>query len=154
MEKKYKVAEIQVSYLPKKSNKPKLTSSQEAYEVLKTFFPKETIGLQEKFMAMYLNNAHRVIGVYPLSTGGITGTIADVRLILSVALKTAATAMIIAHNHPSGSLKPSIADQKITRIIGDAAKIMDIKLLDHFIITGDEYYSFADNGLISYNSFD
>jgi DNA repair protein RadC len=154
MNKKLNVAEIQVRYFPTKSDNPSLSSSKEVYTVLKSFFPVETIELQESFLVMYLNNRNSVIGVCPLSIGGITGTVADVRLILSVALKTAATAIILAHNHPSGSLKPSVADEKITKVIGDASKIMDIKLLDHFIVAGDEYFSFADNGMITYDSFD
>lgn len=98
---------------------------------------------------MYLNHRKKVIGVYRLSKGGITGTVADIRLVLSVALKTLATSIVIAHNHPSGNLNPSTADVKITMQLNDACKLMEIELLDHLVITqGEEFYSFKDNGIM------
>ena len=147
---KDRVSEIQVSYRPAICNKPIIISALDAYVELVEFFPKDTISLQEKFVAMYLNRANRVLGVYQLSTGGLTGTVADIRLVLSVALKTAATGIIIAHNHPSGNLKPSVADLEITRRIKEGGKILEIVLLDHLIISpiGRSYYSFADDGLL------
>ncbi len=83
-----------------------------------------------------------------LSKGGIRGTIADVRLILSVALKTLASGLILANNHPSGSLKPSEADKQITSKIRQAAKLLDIELLDHIIISSEGYCSFMDEGIL------
>ena len=81
--------------------------------------------------------------------GGITGTVADIRLILAVALKSAATGIVLAHNHPSGNVKPSAADLELTKKIKDAAAVMDIRLLDHIIISPwGEYFSFADEGMI------
>ena len=99
---------------------------------------------------MYLNHSHKVLGIYLVSIGGMTCTIADVRLILSVALKTAATGIMIAHNHPSGSLKPSQIDINLTTKIKEAGNLMDIKLLDHIIITpvDRQYFSFSDEGLL------
>jgi DNA repair protein RadC len=90
------------------------------------------------------------LGFTLVSIGGLTGTIADIRLILSVALKTAATGIMLAHNHPSGALSPSHADRAITSKINEAAKLMDIKLLDHIILSPEdgEYYSFADEGVL------
>lgn len=145
-----RVSEIQVSYQPAIGNKPIIVSALDAYVELIEFFPQSTIALQEKFVAMYLNRANRVLGVYQLSTGGMTGTVADIRLVLSVALKVAATGIIIAHNHPSGNIKPSNIDIEITRRIKEGAKILDIKLLDHIIISaiGREYYSFGDEGFM------
>ncbi len=100
-------------------------------------------------MAMYLNRSNRVIGVYHMSTGGITGTVVDIRLLLSVALKTAATGIILAHNHPSGNLKPSEADKELTNKIKKASEYMDIKLLDHLIIAQEgKYFSFNEDGLL------
>ena len=122
--------------------------SREAFDILTTLFPEETICLQEQFVVLYLNRANKVIGSYQLSKGGITGTIADVRLILSVALKTLATGLILAHNHPSGNLKPSEADKQITSKIRQAAKLLDIELLDHIILSSDGYYSFTDEGIL------
>ncbi len=147
---KQNIAEIKVSYLPAKSEKPKITTSQDALKIFRGFFPSDTIQLQEYFMALYLNRANKVIGIYPVSIGGITGTVADTRLILGVALKTAAVGIILAHNHPSGNLKPSHADEDLTNRIKEAARYMDIKVLDHIILAPDDdrYYSFADEGLL------
>jgi DNA repair protein RadC len=149
MESKYKVSEIQVTYKPAIGEKPIICSALDAYNEFKQFFDQGTIALQENFMVMYLNRSSRVLGIYPLSKGGITGTVADIRLILSVALKIAATSIILAHNHPSGSVRPSGTDIELTQKITEAARIMDIKVLDHIILTGaGKYYSFGDEGMI------
>ena len=144
-----KVSEIEVSYRPCIGRKPIIISGLDAYNELINFFPAETIALQETFVVMYLNRANRVIGVYPMSKGGITGTVVDIRLLMSVALKVAATSIILAHNHPSGNLKPSVQDKELTKKIQDACKYFDISVTDHLIIShAGEYYSFADNGLL------
>lgn len=144
------IREISVSYKPRKADRPLITTSLDAMILARQFFPLETIALQETFMAMYLNKANKVIGIYPLSIGGITGTVADIRLILSVALKAAATGIILFHNHPSGSLMPSQPDIALTQKTKEAALYMDIKVLDHIILAPDMgiYYSFADEGLL------
>lgn len=142
------LSEIQVSYKPGlKSSKP-INSSQDAFYILAELFPEETICLQEQFVVLYVNRANKVIGSYQLSKGGLTGTVADVRLILSVALKTLASGLIIAHNHPSGNLKPSEADIGLTKKIKQSAKLMDIELLDHIIISDEGYFSFVDEGIL------
>jgi DNA repair protein RadC len=143
-----KVTEISVSYTPSKAEKPAIASSADAYAMFLEFFPKDTIALQEHFMVMYLNHSNKVLGIYPVSSGGMTGTVADIRLILAVALKTAATGILLAHNHPSGNIKPSRTDIALTVKVREAAKLMDIKLMDHFIISPQKgtYYSFADEG--------
>ena len=144
---KERVAEIQVSYRPAISNKPVIMSALDAFVEMVEFFPSETIALQEKFVVMYLNRCNRVLGVYPLSTGGITGTMVDIRLILSVALKVAATGIILAHNHPSGNLQPSSADKMLTQKIKEACSFLDISVMDHIILNPKgEYASFADEG--------
>jgi DNA repair protein RadC len=140
------VAEIGVVYKPTISDKPIITSSLDAYNVLVNFFPSETLCLQERFVAMYLNRSNRVIGVYHMSTGGITGTVVDVRLLLSVALKTAATGIIIGHNHPSNNLQPSNTDKQLTRKIKEGCSLLDLQLLDHLIITSVGYLSFSEQG--------
>jgi DNA repair protein RadC len=143
------LSEIHVSYKPGLiSSTTTINNSQNAYEILKSLFPADTISLQEQFVVLYLNRANRVIGSYQLSKGGITGAIADVRLILSVALKTLATGLILAHNHPSGNLKPSEADIQLTQKVKDAAKLMDIEVLDHMILSSNGYFSFTDDGII------
>ena len=146
---KERVAEIQVSYLPTTNKKPVVKTAFDAFIELIEFFPLDTISLHERFVAMYLNRSNRVLGVYELSKGGITGTVVDLRLLLSVALKTAATSIIICHNHPSGNLKASTNDIEITHKIKEACKLLDIILLDHLIITaGRKYFSMADEGII------
>ncbi len=142
------IAEIELLYKPSISHKPVISSSLDAYNVLIDFYPKETILLQEHFLVAYLNRFNRVLGVMHLSTGGITGTVADIRLIFGTALKAAASGIIISHNHPSGNLKVSERDRDTTTKIRDAGDILDIKLLDHIIVGHDsQYFSFSDEGL-------
>jgi len=142
-------SEIQVSYYPKKVVGTKITCSEDAYSVLKEFYPTETIGLQERFVVAYLNRAHDVIGVYEASVGSMTCTIVDIRIILSVALKIAATNLIISHNHPSGNLTPSGLDKDLTNKIKEAGKLIDITVLDHIILSHDgKFSSFANQGII------
>lgn len=143
-----KISEIKVSYNTRKIPKEKITSSQKAYEILLNSWSKGTLELHEEFKVILLNNANEVLGIYQLSKGGITGTVVDVRLILSVALKCNAVGIILAHNHPSGVLKPSESDKTITKKIKNASEFMDIKLLDHLIITKNGYFSFSDEGVI------
>jgi DNA repair protein RadC len=150
METKIKISEIKVSYKPTKQAGPKITSSQLAYEYLRMLYDEETVAFQEQFIILYLNRANDVIGAYNAFTGGITGTVADIRIIMGVALKSMACGIIISHNHPSGILKPSSADKELTQRINEAGKMLDITLLDHIIISPYEglFYSFADEGLI------
>lgn len=140
------IAEISISYTPSRYNQSKIQTTEDAYDVLKEFFAQGTIALQEQFVVMYLNAGHNVLGIYTASKTGITRTVADIRLILGVALKTASTAMIIAHNHPSGNLNPSVADEVITKKLKDAAALLDVNLLDHLIVSDKGFYSFADEG--------
>jgi DNA repair protein RadC len=141
--------EITVSYRPNISS-DKVTSVADAYKYLKPFYPDDLIYLQEMFVVMYLNNARNVIGIHKLSTGGMTATIADVRLVLGIGLKVAATGIILSHNHPSGNKQPSLQDEALTARIMEAGKLMEIKLLDHVILSSaeGEYFSFADEGLL------
>jgi DNA repair protein RadC len=143
------ISEIEISYKPKTANHPVVKSSNDAYSYLVHFYPKETIALVEQFTVAFLNRANKILCVQVVSKGGITGTIADPRLIMATALKAAATGIILCHNHPSGNLQASTADIEITKKIESACKFLDIKLLDHIIIspTG-EYYSFIDEGLL------
>jgi DNA repair protein RadC len=142
------IAEISISYKPIITKIKKITSSKDAYDVLYPFFDENTIALQEHFMVMFLNHSNQVLGVYPVSKGGISGTVADVRLILGVALKCAASSIILVHNHPSGNLTPSTADEMLTLKVKHAGEYMDIKLIDHLIVTPlkSKYYSFLDEG--------
>jgi DNA repair protein RadC len=142
-----RIAEIQIIYSPtiKKQFRIKITNSTNAYESLINTWDKNIIELQEEFKILLLNNANEVLGINSLSKGGSKGTVVDIKLLFSIALKTCATAIIIAHNHPSGKLKPSEADIAITKKIRSAGELLDIKLLDHLIITNDGFYSMVDN---------
>ncbi|MFT3843674.1 MAG: JAB domain-containing protein [Lacibacter sp.] len=144
------VPELQVSYY-RSSGKflsEAITSSAAVARFIRTTFSQGEIQLQEQFIVLYLNHANHVIGYYRHSKGSITGTIADIRIILGTALKCAAVSMIVAHNHPSGNLKPSKADEQITSKLKESAALMEIRLLDHLIITMDAHLSFADEGLL------
>ena len=102
---------------------------------------------REEFWAIYLNQSNRVIRKERLSAGGLTGTLVDVRLIMKAALLCNATGMIIAHNHPSGNEKPSGEDNRITEQVKKAAELLNIRLIDHVIITSNTYYSYMDNDM-------
>lgn len=102
----------------------------------------------EVFAVLFLNRANKVNHFQIISEGGITGTVADPRIILKKALEEDAVSIILCHNHPSGSLKPSRADEELTYKIKEAAKFFDIKVLDHLIVSDDGYYSFADEGIL------
>ncbi len=141
------VAEIKISYIPTGRPGKQITCSRDAYLELKNWFTDSTICLQETFIVLYLNQSNHVVAVYEVSRGGLTGTVADPRLILSTALKIAAVGIVIAHNHPSGNLTPSQADLQLTDKIKSAAALLDINLLDHIIMTDVSYLSFADDGL-------
>lgn len=147
---KYQVQEIQVQYNGPIPNAPyTIRRSQDVAEMLQCCWNQHTLGVQESFGVLLLNNAHQVKGFYELSKGGITATMLDIRLLFAVVLKSLSTAIILAHCHPSGALKASAADKEVTRRVQEAAKFLDIMVLDHIIITPfDTYYSFADEGLI------
>lgn len=124
----------------------KITSSVSVFELM-----QPVIGdlPHEEFWIVYLNNSNKVIQKNQLSKGGITGTLVDVRLALKTALEVSATAIILVHNHPSGTLKPSQADKDLTTKLKTAGQSLDIKVLDHLIITENAYFSFADENLIT-----
>jgi len=148
--KQLQVAEIQLSYTSnvKPSLRPKVTSSRDAYNVLKEHWDLGRLELVEQFKVLLTNRANRVLGIFEVSTGGIAGTVADPKLIFVAALKGAATGIILSHNHPSGNLTPSQADIDLTRKIKEGGKLLEIQLLDHIIITSESYYSFSDEGIL------
>ena len=145
-----RVAEVELVYKTKvkASERPKVNSVKECYQLLKKLWNENTIEMQEEFKVMLLNRGNRVIGVYEASAGGITGTVADPRLILAAAIKSLAVSIVLSHNHPSGNLKPSRADEELTQKIKAAAAYHDIRVIDHIIITSEGYYSFADEGVL------
>lgn len=148
--KPWQAAEIQLSYKStvKPSLRPKINASQDAHAVLHQSWNPSTIELFEQFKVLFLNRANRVLGIYELSNGGMSGTVADPKLIFVAALKAGASGIILAHNHPSGNLTPSQADIELTRKIKDGGRLLEIQLLDHIILTTENYYSFADEGIM------
>ncbi len=130
------------------SQRPLIGTSYEAYVLLLHYWNDNKIELVEEFKVLLLNRSSRVLQQYLVSSGGITGTVADPRLIIIAALKVGASSIILAHNHPSGNLQPSKADEDLTQKIKNGAAFLDIKVLDHLILSAEGYYSFADNGTL------
>ena len=146
----YRVAEVELSYRNRvaKSKRKQILDSTTAYRVLRENFSDDTIDYKETFKVLYLNQACQVLGCTTISEGGITNTLADVRMILQGALLTNATGMILAHNHPSGSTRPSREDDALTRKITEASKLLDIRVADHIILSSEDFYSYNDEGRI------
>lgn len=143
-----KVSEIQVIYHPCKMYEATLTTSSDVIAILRTVWDEGRIEMQEEVKVLFVNSSNTVIGFYSLSKGGITSSLVDIRLILSVALKCLATGLILVHNHPGGNLNPSSADLSIVKKLKTACKLLDISLLDSIIITKESYTSFNDEGLL------
>lgn len=122
----------------------KITSSKMVFDIMQPIIGEL---YHEEFWVLFLNNSNKIISKSQLSTGGITGTVVDVRLVFKLALENRATGLILCHNHPSGSLVPSEADKQITNKLKLAGECLDVKVLDHLIITETKYYSFADEGI-------
>lgn len=145
------LGELQVSYKYKSklSERPKVKSSLDAFNIARNFINEDMIGLQEKLIVLYLNNCNTFIGCLNEFSGTLNSTPFDVRMIVGTGIKLMATGAIVIHNHPSGNLKPSKEDIKATEKLSTALNYMDIKLFDHLIITPENrYFSFADEGIL------
>lgn len=144
------IAEVQLSYVTKvkPSERPKIQTSRDSFEILRNTWNADTMELREEMKVMLLNHGHRLLGIYKLSEGGVAGTVADPKLIFAAAIKSNSSAIILAHNHPSGNLQPSQADIQLTKKCKEIGRMLDLVVLDHIIITADAYYSFADDGII------
>jgi DNA repair protein RadC len=145
-----RVAEVELVYKTKikASEQPVIKSVHDCYKLLKELWNENKIEMQEEFKVLLLNRSNKVMGIYEASAGGLTGTVADPRLILAAAIKSLAVSIILSHNHPSGNLQPSKADEELTKKIKMAAAYHDINVTDHIIISSEGYYSFADEGLL------
>lgn len=143
------VAALELGYRRKQSSslqRPIINSSEDAYHAIAEYLIENDV---EKFLIVLLANNNKIIKIVPISNGGIDETLVDRRVIFKAALEYNAVKIILAHNHPSGDLRPSQADINTTRTIIEAGKIMSIQILDHIIIANDDtYYSFLDNGVI------
>lgn len=144
------ISEIELIYKTKvrSSERPQIKSSIDAYQLALSAWDHNKIEFFEQFKVLLLNQAHKALGIYEISSGGIAGTVVDIRLIFSSALKANATAIMMIHNHPSGNLTASENDKHITRKVKEAGRLLDIILLDPLIITTESYYSFADEGAL------
>ncbi len=144
------VSEVELVYKSKvkPSQRPQLESSKDCYQLLLQTWDENRMMFVEQFKVILMNRAHRVLGFYELSTGGVSATVVDIKLVFMAALKANACNLILSHNHPSGNLKPSMADERLTRKIKTAGTLLEIEVLDHIIVTSEGYYSFADEGMI------
>jgi len=145
------IAEVKISYSTKvkSSDRIKITSSATAAEVLRSTWDQDLIEYQEQFRVIFLNNSNKVLGVQNVSTGSMNACIVDAKVIFTAALKTGAASIIVAHNHPSGNLKPSEQDKQQTKKLIEGGKTLDIRVLDHIILSVDSYLSFGDEGLMN-----
>ena len=145
------VAEVQLTY--KNKVKPSqmyvIHSSSDIYAICKTLFDDGIIEHREQFILILMNKANKVLGYVLISSGRLSGTVADPCVIFQACLKANANQFICAHNHPSGNLRPSETDIQLTRKLRDGGKLLDIAMLDHLIITNESFYSFADEGLMN-----
>lgn len=148
MDMDFKVAEVTLQYKPLREKQGKVISSQEAYNILLSTFREGTIEYREYAKVLYLNQQCELVAYNTISEGGISETPVDVRMIMQGALLTNATQIILAHNHPSGNLKPSIQDDQLTERLRKACEIMRVNLVDHLIMTSNGYYSYKDMGRI------
>ena len=146
----YRVTEIQLSYKTsvKASERPKITCSEDAYKIFLKNWNDKTIELREEFKILLLNRANKVLGIVNISAGGISGTVADPKIIFCSALKANSSSIILVHNHPSGNLQPSQADLKLTNNLVQAGKLLEIHVLDHLTISSESYFSMSDEGII------
>lgn len=145
-----KVSEIEIMYRNKvkAKDRTRITSSSDAHDLIREYWNEESIELNESFKYLLLNRANDALGIVNHSKGGIAGTVVDVRLIFAAAIKANATGLILAHNHPSGNLKPSYQDIQLTKRVKEAGMLLDIQLLDHLILSSESYLSMADQGLV------
>jgi DNA repair protein RadC len=142
-------SEITVTYRHKikPSLMPKLACSQDSVDVLRMVW-SDRLEHVEEFVVICLNRANRMLGWAKVSSGGLSGTVADPKVIFQIALKSNASSIILAHNHPSGNVQPSEMDIRLTRKNKEAGLMLDLQVIDHIILTSEGYYSFADEGTL------
>jgi DNA repair protein RadC len=146
-----KVSDIKIIYTPKikHSKLPEIFNAHQAYNLFMESWDIGKIYLVEQFKAMYLNSNGKVLGIFEVSSGGLTYTQVDARLIFLGAIKCCATSIVLAHNHPSGNREPSESDLRITRRLKEAGRLLEINVWDHLIITPEDYTSMRVLGMIT-----
>jgi DNA repair protein RadC len=150
VEELFAVTEIELIYRnPKKpKDRPRITDSRKAFDLFQQIWDQNKIELVEQFRIMLLDQNNSCIGLSHVSTGGMTSCIVDPKVVFGTAIKAKATGIILAHNHPSGNLKPSVVDNQLTEKLVEAGKLLDVRVLDHLIVGADGYFSWADEGLM------
>lgn len=146
--KKIKLPQLKVKVRATKGDEFYIKNSDDVVKVLRNIFNADTLQWTEEFIVVCLNRAHKVIGYYKVGSGGFSGVVCDPKVIMTMALQSSASALIVAHNHPSGNINPSEADKTMTDKINGACKLLDMTLLDHIILTAHSHYSFAEEGQI------
>lgn len=141
------LGELTVTYKRTQKLTPNITNSKDLDTFIRPYF-EECMDSHEEMRIIHLNNANYILNVHHHSKGGTAGTVADAKLILQQALLLKATGIVIIHNHPSGTLKPSLADMNLTAKLKTGCEILDLRLLDSMIITRETYYSFMDEGVL------
>ena len=146
----YQIAEVQIVYHSQKRNSQSIaiTKAEDAYNLFLDSWDQGRLGFLEESKILLLNRANKVLGICPISMGGVSGTVVDPKVVFVAAIKAGASGLIIAHNHPSGNLKPSQQDLHLTRKLREGGRLLDIEVLDHLIVTEEGYYSFADEGVL------
>lgn len=150
LEPHFKVTEVQITYRNRVPLRERIqvTKSETAYKILRRAWDENKVELLEQFKILLLDQQNNCLGVSNIATGGIASCLADPRVIFVTALKAKASSIILAHNHPSGSLQPSAADIALTRKLHQGGGLLDIAVLDHLILTPESYRSLADEGLM------
>lgn len=141
------VPEIKLKRIKSEFTKTKISSSSAAANFARQFY-FDDLTIYESFFMILLNNSNNTIGYVKISQGGITGTLVDIRIVAKYCIDTLATGVILVHNHPSGTLKPSVGDKQVTEKIKKALDLFDCKVLDHIILTEKYFYSFNDNNIL------
>lgn len=143
------LAEISVTYRnkTKPSELRKVSCSSDVVDLLRNIW-SDRIEHVEQFLVLCLNRANKVLGWSLVSSGGLSGTVADPKVIFQIGLKSNASSVILAHNHPSGNIQPSESDIRLTRKLANAGFFLDLPVLDHIILTSESYYSFADEDMM------
>lgn len=149
---KTNISEISLNYKRKvkASERPRVSCSKDAEKLFRENWNDLTINLYEEFKILLLDRNNSCMGIVPISQGGVSGTLVDAKLVFASALKARACAIILGHNHPSGNTKPSQSDISLTKRFVKGASYLDLKILDHLILTEDSYHSFADECTISF----
>ena len=138
------VGDIKAVYKTKDMKKIKIQSSCDAYQYFNKIFDEDTLELKEEMIVLFMNRNNNTLGWAKISSGGVAGTFADPKIVFQLALLANASSIILAHNHPSGNLKPSQADIALTRKMKAAGEVLEISMLDHLILTKETYRSMAD----------